>query len=102
MQTFVNDNYSIICEQDEPYKFIQITFRNQAEAEAGGTFDVVDDALNVPTGGVNVGVDGLTFDPDGSHTISVSSKKITISNLSLEQTGGGSLRPVVNNASINF
>ena len=84
VQTFVNDNYSIICEQDEPYKFIQITFRNQAEAEAGGTFDVVDDALNVPTGGVNVGVDGLTFDPDGSHTISVSSKKITISNLSLE------------------
>ncbi len=63
---------------------------------------MVDDALNVPIGGVNVGVDGLTFDPDGSHTISVSSKKITISNLSLEQTGGGSQSPIVNSASINF
>lgn len=102
VQTFVNGNYSVVCQQDEPFKLIQVTFHNQAEAEAGGTFDLVDDALNVPIGGVNVGVDGLTFDPDGSHTISVSSKKITISNLSLEQTGGGSQSPIVNSASINF
>lgn len=102
VQTFVNDNYSIICEQDEPYKFIQITFRNKAEAEAGGTFNVVDDAFDIPTGGVNIGIDGLTFDPIGSKTISVSGKKITLSNIPLEQTGEGSLRPVVNSASINF
>ncbi|MBX7227421.1 MAG: hypothetical protein K1X55_15410 [Chitinophagales bacterium] len=101
-QTFVNENYSIVCQQDDPFKLIQVTFHNQAEAEAGGTFDVEDYALNVPTGGVHVGVDGLTFDPEGSHTISVSGKKITITNLSLEQTGGGSQSPVVSNASINF
>jgi hypothetical protein len=102
VQTFVNDNYSILCQQDDPFKLIQITFHNQAEAETGGTFDVADDALNVPTGSVNIGVDGLTFDPIGSKTISVSGKKITISNIPLEQTGEGSLRPVVNSANINF
>ena len=101
-QTFVNDNYSVLCEQDSPYKLIQVTFHNQAEAEAGGTFDVEYYALDISSGTVNVGIDGLTFDPDGSHTISVSGKKITINNLPLDQTGSGSRHPVVNSASINF
>lgn len=102
VQTFVNDNYSVVCQQDDPFKLIQVTFHNQAEAEAGGTFDVADDALNVPAGDVNVGVDGLTFDPNGSRTISVSGKKITISNLPLDETGSGTRHPVINSASINF
>jgi hypothetical protein len=39
---------------------IQITFHNQAEAEAGGTFDVEDYSLNVSSGSVQVGTsDGL-------------------------------------------
>ncbi|MCB0507585.1 MAG: hypothetical protein KDD21_04715 [Bacteroidetes bacterium] len=101
-QTFVNDNYSIVCQQDDPFKLIQVTFHNKAEAEAGGTFDVADFSLNVPTGEAEIGVDGLTFDPDGNHTISVSGKKITISNVSLDQTGGGSKHPTINSASINF
>lgn len=102
VQTFVNDNYSIVCQQDDPFKLIQVTFHNQAEAEAGGTFDVENNALNVPSSGVNVGIDGLTFNPHGSNTISVSGKKITISNLKLDQTGGGSKHPLINSASINF
>lgn len=102
VQTFSNGNYSIVCQQDDPFKILQITFHNQSEAEAGGTFDVADFSLNVPTATAEVGVDGLTFDPIGVRTISVSGKKITISNLPLDQTGGGSLNPVVNSASINF
>lgn len=102
VQTFSNGNYSIVCQQDEPFKILQITFHNQAEAEAGGTFDVADFSLNVPTGEAEVGVDGLTFDPNGSKTITVSGKKITISNLPLDQTGGGTKHPLVNSASINF
>ncbi|MBK6339030.1 MAG: hypothetical protein IPH74_11235 [Bacteroidetes bacterium] len=99
---FVNDNYSVLCEQDDPYKLIQITFHNQAEAEAGGTFDVADFGLNVPSGEAEVGIGGLTFDPDGSQTITVTDKKITINNLELRQTGGGSLSPFVKSAIINF
>jgi len=102
VQTFVNDNYSILCEQDDPYKLIQVTFHNKAEAEAGGTFDVADYSLNVPSGEAEVGIDGLTFDPIGARTITVTGKKITISNLPLDQTGGGTKKPVVNSASINF
>lgn len=102
VQTFVNGNYSVLCEQDEPYKLIQVTFHNKAEAEAGGTFDVADYSLNVPSGEAEVGIDGLTFDPIGARTITVTGKKITISNLPLDQTGGGTKKPVVNSASINF
>ncbi len=102
VQTFTNNNYSVLCEQDEPYKFIQITFHNKAEAEAGGTFTVEDYALNIASGTVDVGIDGLTFDPNGKATISVSGKKITISNLKLDQTGSGSKHPTVNAASIDF
>ncbi|HMU97254.1 MAG TPA: hypothetical protein PLC61_10650 [Chitinophagales bacterium] len=101
-QTFVNDNYSIVCQQDEPFKLIQITFHNKAEAITGGTFDVADFSLNVPSGSVEVGVDGLTFDPDGAKTIVVAGNKISISNLPLIQTGGGSKHPLINSASINF
>ena len=101
-QTFVNDNYSIVCQQDEPFKLIQITFHNKAEAITGGTFDVADFSLNVPSGSVEVGVDGLTFDPDAAKTIVVAGNKISISNLPLIQTGGGSKHPLINSASINF
>ena len=102
VQTFSNGNYSIVCQQDEPFKSIQVTFHNQAEAEAGGTFDVADYRLNISSGSVDVGVDGLTFDPKTSKTISVSGKKITISNLPLDQTGGGTKHPIINSASITF
>ena len=102
VQTFSNGNYSIVCQQNDPFKILQVTFHDKAEAEAGGTFDVEDYSLNVSSGNVNVGVDGLTFDLIGSKTINVSNKKITISNVALDQTGGGSLSPVVNSASINF
>jgi hypothetical protein len=88
IQTFSNGNYSILCEQNSPYGLLQITFHNKAEAEAGGTFDVADFSLNVPTGEAEVGVDGLTFDPIGARTISVSGKKITISNVDIRSTGG--------------
>ncbi|CAG5016837.1 hypothetical protein DYBT9275_05647 [Dyadobacter sp. CECT 9275] len=40
VQKFGNGNYSILCEQEDPYKLIQITFHSQAEAETGGTFKV--------------------------------------------------------------
>jgi hypothetical protein len=102
-QTFVNDNYSIVCQQDDPFKFVQITFHNQAEAEAGGTFDVEDYSLNVSSGSVQVGTsDIITSDPEGSYTISVSGKKITINNVDIKSTGGSGATATINSASINF
>lgn len=102
-QTFVNDNYSIVCQQDDPFKLIQITFHNKAEAETGGTFDVEDFGLNVNSGAVQIGVDGNSFDPENdTYTISVSNKKISIGSINLIQTGTGAEKPTVNSASINF
>jgi len=102
-QTFVNDNYSILCQQDDPFKFVQITFRNQAEAEAGGTFDVEDYGFDIASGTVQIGTsDIITADPTSSKTITVSGKKITIDNVKIKSTGGSGLTATINSASINF
>lgn len=105
IQTFVNDNYSILCEQDSPYKLLQITFHNKAEAEAGGTFDVGASIIDTPSGEVSISADVSTFhtyENDGPQTISVSGKKITMSNVDLVSTGAGTSSITINSASINF
>ena len=43
-----------------------------------------------------------TYENDGPQTISVSGKKITISNVDLVSTGAGTSSITVNSASINF
>lgn len=102
VQTFTNGNYSILCEQDSPYKFIQITFHSQAEAEKGGSFKAGDYEMNIPSGQANVGIDGLTFDPVGDYKINVADKQITLSTLKLKETGGASITADVQSASISF
>lgn len=101
-QTFVNDNYSILCQSDDPYKFVQVTFHNKAEAEAGGTFNVEDYSLNVASGKVELGTsDIITADPTSAKTITVSGKKITINNVTIKSTSS-SATTTINSASINF
>ncbi len=102
VQTFSNGNYSILCEQDSPYKFIQITFHSKAEAEKGGTFKAAEYEMNIASGAANIGIDGNTYDPDGDFKITVSGKKITLSALKLKQTGGASKTASIQSASISF
>ncbi len=105
IQTFSNGNYSILCEQNSPYGLLQITFHNKAEAEAGGTFDVGASIIDTPSGEVSISADASmfhTYENDGPQTISVSGKKITISNVDLVSTGAGTSSITVNSASINF
>lgn len=102
IQTFVNANYSIVCQQDDPFNFVQITFHNKAEAEAGGTFDVDDYSLNIASGSVNIGTgDIITANPVGTHTISVINKKITFSNVKIKSTSS-STNSTISTANINF
>ncbi len=102
IQTFSNGNYSILCEQNSPYKFLQVTFHSKAEAEAGGTFDVGGSIIDTPSGEVSIGITGLTYENDGAQSISVSGKKITISSVELQETSSSSSKAVINSASINF
>lgn len=103
VQTFVNDNYSIVCQSDEPLMFVQVTFRNKAEAEAGGVFDIEDaDSYNIPSGSVQLGTSKFfNGDPTSSKTISVSSKKITINNVTIKSSVG-STTTTINSANIKF
>lgn len=94
--------YSVSCEQDNPYKLIQVHFGSKEEAEKGGTFNVRDFGIDAIKGEVEVGVDGLTFDPDGSYTVTVKDKKITMNNVKLIQTGQGTKKPVINECVIEF
>lgn len=104
-QTFVNGNYSIVCQQDDPFMYVQITFHSKAEAEAGGTFTVDDYALNVPSGKVNIGTsDVITANPNSSsYTITVSGNKITIgSNMTITSTGSSGTTATIGSSTINF
>lgn len=102
VQTFINGNYSIVCEQDAPYKLIQITFHNQAEAEKGGSFKAAEYEMDIPSGKANIGIDGLTFDPEGDYTINVSAKKITLGALKLKQTGTSDRTVSIQSATVSF
>jgi len=91
-----------LCQSDDPYKFVQVTFHNKAEAEAGGTFNVEDYSLNVASGKVELGTsDIITADPTSAKTITVSGKKITINNVTIKSTSS-SATTTINSASINF
>lgn len=102
IQTFVNNNYSILCEQDSPYSFLQVTFHSKAEAEAGGTFDVGASIIDTESGEATITIDGQTYQNDGAQTLSVSGNKITISNVKVKDTGVGTTKKTINSASINF
>lgn len=102
VQIFGNKSYSVVCEQKEPYKLLQITFHNQEEADRGGTFNVAKDGLRIASGDVNIGVDGLTFDPAAPATISVKGKVITLTGVKLKETAGGSRSYLIENGKISF
>lgn len=94
--------YSVSCQQDDPFKLIQVHFGSKEEAEKGGTFNVRDFSINKLKGEVELGVDGLTFDPDGNYTVTVKNRKIVINNVKLIQTGQGTKKPVIDECTIEF
>ncbi|GGN03726.1 hypothetical protein GCM10010967_43190 [Dyadobacter beijingensis] len=98
----IGGTYSVSCEQDNPYKLIQVHFGSKEEAEKGGTFNVRDFSIREIKGEVEVGVDGLTFDPDGDYSVTVKNRKIVMTNVKLIQTGQGTEKRVVNECSIDF
>ena len=102
IQTFVNGNYSIVCQQDEPFKLIQVTFHSKAEAEKGGSFTVGNYSMDVDAGEVGVGLNGLTFNPEGKHVVTVTGKKIVMTNIKLVQTGGGTKTSTINECAVDF
>lgn len=95
--------YIVTCQSDEPYAFVQVSFKSKEEAEKGGTFEVEDYALRVESGTVNLGTNThTTADPVEDAKITVSGRKITISNVVLESTSDESDKTTINSANINF
>ncbi len=107
-ETSIQDNpsagyYIVTCQSDEPYAFVQISFLSKEEAEKGGTFEVENYKLKQSSGKVQLGTNKIiTSDPEADYTISVSGKKITLSNVRLVSTSSSSQKTTVNSASINF
>lgn len=98
----IGNVYTVSCQQDNPYKLIQVHFGSKEQAEKGGTFTVRDFGISDIKGEVEIGVDGLTFDPDGSYTVTVKNKKIVMGTVKLVQTGQGTKKPVINECAIDF
>lgn len=107
-ETTIQDNpsvgyYIVTCQSDAPYAFVQVSFLSKEEAEKGGTFEVEDYKLKQSSGKVQLGTNKIiTSDPEGDYTISVSGKKITITNIKLVSTSSSDTKTTINSASINF
>lgn len=100
-------NYSILCSADLSNTeaiTLQLTFHNIEEAKTGGDFTIMGFALNVPSGKVSVVIDGLVYDPDGSFTLNISNKKISMNNVKNKRIdmNDNLIKHTINSASIDF
>ncbi|MEP6700032.1 MAG: hypothetical protein ABJA85_01900 [Bacteroidota bacterium] len=85
-----SDNFSVLCQQDEPLVLLQAVFANEKEANGNTTFKSAGSFYNVPGGDVNIalsgtGVGDLRFNTsdESTGTISVEGKKLILKDLKL-------------------
>ncbi|MEO5948596.1 MAG: hypothetical protein ABIP79_17405 [Chitinophagaceae bacterium] len=85
-----SDNFSVLCQQDEPLVLLQAVYANEKEATANATYKPAGSFYNVSAGDVNialsgsgVGDDRFNTSDESTGTISVEGKKLIIKDLKL-------------------
>lgn len=85
-----SDNFSVLCQQDEPLVLLQAVFANEKEANGNTTFKAAGSFYNVSAGDVNIalsgiGVGDLRFNTSdkSTGTISVEGKNLILKDLKL-------------------
>lgn len=81
-QTFSNNNYSIVCQQDEPMRLIQITFKDEAAAKKGGSFKPTDGiSLHPSDDEADINIDAV-LQSKGKGTVEIKDGKLTLKDIS--------------------
>lgn len=85
-----SDNFSVLCQQDEPLVLLQAVFANEKEATANATYKPAGSFYNVSAGDVNIAISGSGVGDDrfntsdeSTGTISVDGKKLILKDLKL-------------------
>lgn len=83
-------NFSVLCQQDEPFALLQAVYANEKEATGSGELKASESAYNVGTGDVNVALSGTAIGEKefkttsaSTGTISVDGKKLILKDLKL-------------------
>ena len=83
------DNFSVLCQQDEPFALLQATFANESDAKSGHELKVKGGSYKVNSGEFDLELSGMgsdkLFKADSSSTgsLRVEGNKLIISNFKL-------------------
>ncbi len=99
-QTFTNNSYSVLCQQDEPFQLIQITFKDEATAKKGGSFTPADGMkMHVEANEAEVSVDA-TMNSKGKGSVEVNGNTLTLKDIECANMSGG--KATINSAEIKL
>jgi hypothetical protein len=99
-----SDNFSVLCQQDEPFTLLQATFANQKDASSpnlkpkGGSYKVNEGEFDLSLTAADNQKEFIANEKSGG-TVKVEGNKMTISNIKLFDADG---KERVVNATINF
>lgn len=98
-QIFTNNSYSVLCQQDEPFQLIQITFKDEATAKKGGTFTPADGVkMHVEANEAEISIDA-TMNSKGKGTVEIKDNTLFLNDIECESVSG---KGIINSAEIKL
>lgn len=99
-QTFSNNSYSVLCQQDDPFQLIQITFKDEATAKKGGAFTPADGMkMHVEANEAEVSI-GSTMDSKGKGSVEIKDNTLFLKDIECADMSGG--KGIINSAEIKL
>lgn len=86
LQTMAKSQYSVLCQQDDPFSLLQITFANEKEARSDATLKASDDFYSMDGGDVQVSLSAekeYTTKSNSTGTITVKGNSVTLKDVQL-------------------
>ncbi|GAB3426114.1 hypothetical protein GCM10027516_29710 [Niabella aquatica] len=89
------DGFSIVCQQDEPYALLQVTFATEAQAKgslkpAEGFYSMEPGEAHIALSGAKLGSQEFVTKEESTGSISVEGNKLVLKNLKLFNLDGHS------------
>ncbi len=86
LQKMAKDQYSVLCQQDEPFSLLQLIFTNEKEARSSATLKAGDSFYSMEPGEVHVSLSGdkdFVTTSESTGSITVSGNSVTLKDLQL-------------------
>lgn len=86
LQKMAKDQYSVLCQQDEPFSLLQLVFANEKEARSSATLKAGESFYSMEPGEVHVSLSGdkeFVTTSKSTGSITVSGNSVTLKDLQL-------------------